>query len=71
MKTTILLSLISTAVVAFSQPGWAGGGGFHAGGFAGGFRQRRSQAEFWSFKEIGESHQLSSGFGAGSLPGWV
>src|SRR5437762_4909851 len=41
MKTTILLSLISTAVVALSQPGWAGGGGgggFHAGGFGGGFR---------------------------------
>ena len=27
MKTTILLSLISTAVVALSQPAWAGGGG--------------------------------------------
>ena len=25
MKTTILLSLISTAVVALSQPAWAGG----------------------------------------------
>ncbi|HEY2047060.1 MAG TPA: peptidoglycan-binding domain-containing protein [Candidatus Udaeobacter sp.] len=39
MKTTILLSLISTAVVALSQPAWAGGGGgFHGGGFGGGFR---------------------------------
>src|SRR2546430_15027999 len=38
MKTTILLSLISTAAVALSQPGWAGGGGFHGGGFGGGFR---------------------------------
>lgn len=40
MKTTILLSLISTAVVALSQPAWAGGGGgggFHGGGFGGGF----------------------------------
>ena len=26
MKTTILLSLISTALVALSQPAWAGGG---------------------------------------------
>ena len=40
MKTTILLSLISTALVALSQPAWAGGGGggFHGGGFGGGFR---------------------------------
>src|SRR5438874_4292982 len=38
MKTTILLSLISTAAVALSQPGWAGGGGFHGGGFGGGCR---------------------------------
>ena len=44
MKTTNLLSLISTAVVALSQPTWArgggfgGGGGFHGGGFGGGFR---------------------------------
>ena len=38
MKTTILLSLISTAVVALSQPAWAGGGGFHGGGVGGGFR---------------------------------
>ena len=36
MKTTILLTLISTAVVALSQPAWAGGG-FH-GGFGDGFR---------------------------------
>ena len=46
MKTTTLCSLISTAVVALSQPAWAGGGrggfggggGFHGGGFGGGFR---------------------------------
>ena len=41
MKTTNLLSLISTALVALSQPAWAGaggGGGFHGGGFGGGFR---------------------------------
>ena len=39
MKTTILLSLISIALVALSQPAWAGGGGgFHGGGFGGGFR---------------------------------
>ena len=41
MKTTNLLSLISTAVIALSQPAWAGGGGgggFHGGGFGGGFR---------------------------------
>jgi hypothetical protein len=44
MKTTDLLSLISTAIVALSQPAWAGsrgfggGGGFHGGGFGGGFR---------------------------------
>ena len=41
MKITNLLSLISTAVVALSQPAWAGGGGgggFHGGGFGGGFR---------------------------------
>ena len=31
--------MISTAVVALSQPTWAGGGGgFHGGGFGGGFR---------------------------------
>ena len=40
MKTTNLLSLISTALVALSQTAWAGGGGggFHGGGFGGGFR---------------------------------
>ena len=40
MKTTNLLSLISTALVAISQTAWAGGGGggFHGGGFGGGFR---------------------------------
>ena len=39
MKITNLLSLISTAFVAISQPAWAGGGtGFHGGGFGGGFR---------------------------------
>src|SRR6266540_422302 len=38
MKTTNLLSLISTALVALSQPTWAGGGGFHGGGFGGGLR---------------------------------
>src|SRR5437899_3182441 len=41
MKTTNLLSLISTALIALSQPAWAGGGGgggFHGGGFGGGFR---------------------------------
>ena len=42
MKTTILLGLISTAVVALSLPAWAGGGfhggGFHGGGVGGGFR---------------------------------
>ena len=43
MKITNLLSLISTALVALSQPAWAGGGrggggGFHGGGFGGGFR---------------------------------
>src|SRR4030095_8780748 len=38
MKTTNLLSLISTALVALSQPAWAGGGGggFHGRGFRGG-----------------------------------
>ena len=41
MKITNLLSLISTALVALSQPAWAGGGrggggGFHGGGFRGG-----------------------------------
>ena len=39
MKTTNLLSLISIALIALSQPAWAGGGGgFHGGGFGGGFR---------------------------------
>ena len=42
MKITNLLSLISAALVALSQPAWAGGrgggGSFHGGGFAGGFR---------------------------------
>jgi putative peptidoglycan binding protein len=47
MKTTKLLSLTITALVALSQPTWArggggggfaGGGGFHGGGFGGGFR---------------------------------
>src|SRR4029453_9237686 len=40
MKTTNLLSLIGTALVALRQTGWAGGcgGGFHGGGFGGGFR---------------------------------
>ena len=45
MKTTNLLSLISTALIALSQPAWAGGGfrggggGFRSGGVgAGGFR---------------------------------
>jgi hypothetical protein len=40
MRTTVLLSLISTVLVARGQPAWAGGGsGFHGGGFAaGGFR---------------------------------
>src|SRR5438874_10020148 len=40
MKTTNLLSLISTALIALSQPAWAGSGGggrgFHRGGFGGG-----------------------------------
>ena len=47
MKTTILLSLISTALVALSQPAWAGGGGgggFHGGGFGGGFHGGGSAA---------------------------
>ena len=44
MKITNLLSLISTALVALSQPAWAGGGGFgggggfHGGGFGAGVR---------------------------------
>ena len=43
MKITHLLSLISTALVALSQPasaggGRGGGGAFHGGGFSGGFR---------------------------------
>src|SRR3954463_5948426 len=46
MKTTNLVSVISTALVALSQPAWAGGrggggvaggGGFRGGGVGGGF----------------------------------
>jgi hypothetical protein len=61
MKTTILLSLISTALVALSQPAWAGGdggGGFHGGGFGGGFHGGAVGSGF-----------RGGGFGAGGFRG--
>ena len=67
MKTTILLSLISTAVVALSQPVW-GGGGFHGGGFGGGFRGGGAGAR--GFRSGAFAAQPVGG-GAGSRGGGV
>src|SRR5438552_398032 len=77
MKTTNLLSLISTALVALSQPTWAGGGGgagfrggggFHGGGFGGGFRSGGSGAGGFRGGALAAQHV---GGGAGSRGGGV
>jgi len=73
MKTTNLLSLISTALVALSQPAWAGGGfggggGFHGGGFGGGFRGGGFGAGGFRGGALGAQHV---GGGAGSRGGGV
>jgi len=77
MKTINLLSLISTALVALSQPTWAGGGrgggfggggGFHGGGFGGGFRGGGSGAGGFRGGALATQHV---GGGAGSRGGGV
>ena len=67
MKTTILLSLISAAVVALSQPAWAGSG-FH-GDFGGGFRGGGSGARGFRGGALAAQHvgggAMSRGGGVG------
>jgi len=81
MKTTNLLSLISIALVALSQPTWArgggggggggfggGGGGFHGGGFGGGFRGGGAPAGGFRSGALAAGHV---GGGVGSRGGGV
>ena len=67
MKITILLSLISAAVVALSQPAWAGSG-FH-GDFGGGFRGGGSGARGFRGGALAAQHvgggAMSRGGGVG------